>query len=57
MFSKAAARYSCDVTVVKNEQFRVDIVSPVVIVSGHEVTDRAAGEVAAGARLFDVSVD
>ena len=33
----------------------VDIVSPVVIISGHEVTDRATGEVDAGARLFEVS--
>jgi glucose-specific phosphotransferase system IIA component len=32
----------------------IDVVSPVVVISGHTVTDQASGEVRAGERLFEV---
>jgi len=31
----------------------IDLVSPVVVISGHAVTNQAAGEVVSGDRLFD----
>ena len=34
----------------------VDIISPIVIISDHEVTGRSSGEVAAGDPLFEVNI-
>lgn len=34
----------------------VDIISPIVIISDHEVTGRSSGEVAAGDPLFEVDI-
>ena len=35
-------------------ELAIDLVSPVVVISGHEVTNPVTGEVTSGDRLFDV---
>jgi len=34
-------------------ELEIDLVSPVVVISGHDVNNHASGEVASGDRLFD----